>query len=280
MGATLASLYPGLNKTDLAKKLGVSRASLYYAPKRPDLDEDLKNQIESVMVDHPSYGHKRIALTLKRNKKCVLRVMKKYGLKPARRRVRAPAKPDDLGRPESVHPNLLATLCPIAPNVVWVADFTYLKYRGRFIYLATMVDLFTREVVGWNILRFHSKHLVLGALEHALSRNGRVPPAITHSDRGSEYDSLAYEERTRELAIRISMSDKGSPWQNGHQESFFSHFKLEFGDINRFETLGELVEAIYQHIHYYNEERIHTALKMPPAAFKEQYCTKLTNQPT
>lgn len=261
-------------KTDIARTLGISRQSLYYKPKREALDMELKNQIESVMTQNPSYGHKRIALHLKMNKKRILRVMKKYGLKPHRRRVRRPEKNEDIGKAPLDIPNLVAIQCPIAVSVIWVSDFTYLKYRGKFIYFAVIEDLFSREIVGFAISRFHNRFLVMEALEDALTRNPFS--GIIHSDQGSEYGSEEYQQLLAIHLISPSMSEKASPWQNGYQESFFSHFKVDFGEIDRFEDLSELIEAIYLHIYYYNNERIHTSLKMAPSKFKQIHLERLS----
>lgn len=260
-----------LTKKALAQKLGVSRASLYYQKKRPIVDEEVKMQIESVMTDNPRYGHKRIALNLKLNRKRILRVMKVFNIKPYRRRAQKPRKKADEGKAESKYQNLIKGFCPIRPNVVWVSDFTYIKYRGRFIYLATIMDLYTREIIGWNISRFHNQELVLGALTDALKRNQNIPPLYFHSDQGSEYDSEVFTNFLENLKTQISMSKKASPWENGFQESFYSEFKMDLGDQNRFESLGELIEAIHQTIYYYNNQRIHTKLKMSPADFKRKY---------
>lgn len=259
-----------LTKTELAKRLGVSRSSLYYKRKRELIDEEVKLQIESVMTDNPRYGHKRIALELKLNKKRIKRVMRKFNLKPYRRRAQKPRKKDDEGKKPTKHENLIKGFCPIRPNVVWVSDFTYIKYQGRFIYLATIMDLFTREIIGWNISRFHNGELVLGALQDALEKT-KVTPVYFHSDQGSEYDAFPFTNFLVNLKVTISMSKKASPWENGFQESFYSEFKMDLGDQNRFEQLGELVEAIHQTIYYYNNKRIHTSLKMSPQEFKAKF---------
>lgn len=257
----------GINKTKLAKELGVSRGSLYYRRKREGIDLEVKTQIEGVMVDHPDYGHKRIALHLKLNKKRILRVMKMYGLKPYRRRRRLIKKNDRGIKVEYV--NLLVGLEIVRFGQVWCTDFTYIKYQGKFIYLATIIDLFNREVVGFNISRFHNRWLVIGALEDALGQH--EPPEIVHSDQGSEYVSEDFTQLVGMAGGKVSMSEKASPWQNGHQESFFGHFKQEAGDLNRFEELGELIEYIYQQIYYYNHKRIHSALKMPPVGYRKRH---------
>lgn len=260
-----------LSKTALANKLGVSRSSLYYSHKRPIIDEEVKTQIEAVLTSHPAYGHKRIALELKLNHKRILRVMTKFGIKPYKRRVKKPWKKDDVGKPEAIYSNLIAEINPtdLKQNEVWVSDFTYIKYKNRFLYLATIMDLWDREIVGINISRFHNKELVLGAFEDALGKFDK--PKILHSDQGSEYDSEQYLSLLRQLGIMISMSAKGSPWQNGYQESFYSNFKLELGQTNRFETAGELIEEIYQQMAYYNNKRMHSKLKMSPVEYKQKH---------
>lgn len=257
------------NKTKMARELGVSRSSLYYRHKRPEIDLEVRNQIESVMAGHPAYGHKRIALELKLNKKRILRVMKKFGLKPYRRKRKPLVKKDDLAKPATEYSNLIENLVIDRPNQVWCTDFTYIKYQNKFIYLATIIDRYTREVVGVNISRFHNRFLVIGALLNALDNHTK--PEIIHSDQGSEYDSQDFVDLVLGQGIQFSMSRKGSPWENGHQESFYGKFKTEFGDFNRFPELGELIEEIYHQIYYYNNQRIHTSLKMTPVQFRNNY---------
>lgn len=268
----IAAVIPKTKKM-LAFEMGVSRSSLYYKPKRTIIDEEVKAQIESVMTDNPSYGHKRIAIALKLNHKRIRRVMKKYDMQPYRRRPQRPRKHDDEGKPAIPIMNVSKLLCPIAPTVVWVSDFTYIKFQGAFIYLATIMDVFTREIVGWNISRFHNSELVLGALEDALTR-ATDHPVYLHSDQGSEYDSQAYRAVAESAGIMCSMSDKGSPWQNGFQESFYSAFKVDLGRVDRYDSLGAVVEATCLQLHYYNTERIHSSLKMAPVQFKENYIAR------
>lgn len=257
---------PKENKTILAKKLGVSRGMLYYQHKRPLVDEELKEEILDVLKKHPAYGHKRIALELKRNKKQILRVMKKFGIVPYRRR-KTPRKADDEGRKPTKFTNLIKNFCPVKPNVVWVGDFTWIYFNGAFYYLATVMDLFTREIIGWSFASHHGTKLVVEAFEDAVKKTGRVP-LYFHCDQGSEYDAIVYVELLKQHKVQLSMSRKSHPWENGFQESFYSNFKLELGDPQRFADLGELVEAIAQTIYYYNYERIHTKLKMSPVKFR------------
>jgi putative transposase len=199
--------------------------------------------------------------------------MKKFGLKPYRRRHKRWVKKKDQGKPETGIPNLIQPLLErkllIKPNQVWCTDFTYIKFQGKFIYLATIIGLFTREIVGINISRFHNRFLVVGALEEAVIKYGS--PEIVHSDQGSEYDSVEFIVFVKIIGAKISMNKKASPWENGHQESFFGHFKLEAGDLNRFSSLGELIEYIYNQIYYYNNKRIHSILKMTPAEKRKRH---------
>ena len=262
------------SKTELAEKLGVSRSSLYYKAKRDDLDEQMKQQILIVLGIHPSYGHKRIAIAFGLNNKRIRRVMKKYDIKPRRRRIKRLRKQEDEGKAPTKWKNEIIGFCPIRPNIVWASDFTYIKFQGSFIYLATIIDVYTREIIGWNISTLHDTNLVLGALKHAIERTGTVPIYL-HSDQGSEYDAKKYEEYVIRNGIIISMSKKASPWENAFQESFYSQFKVDLGFISRFEAMEELVEAIYQTIFYYNNQRIHSSLKMSPVLFKKVYENRL-----
>lgn len=265
---------PRESKKDLALKLGVSRSSLYYKRKMKKYDHELYQQILIVLGIHPSYGHKRIALEFPLNKKRILRVMKKFNLKPYRRRTRIPRKKADEGKPVTKWSNEIINFCPIRPNIVWASDFTYIKFEGRFIYLATIIDIYTREIIGWNISVNHDSKLVLGAIIHAIKLTHTIPIYL-HSDQGSEYDSKDWENYVLGKNIIISMSHKNSPWENAFQESFYSQFKVDLGYVNRFETIEELIEAIYQTIYYYNNQRIHTSLKMTLYEFKKQYQNRL-----
>jgi len=269
---------PAKSKKELAKQLGVSRQSLYYKAKLPEKDLKLKYEIEKVMERHKRYGHRRIAWELKANKKRVLRVMKLFHLKPLRRR-KLPFKPADKDQAPMNIPNLLKETIIDAPDKAWASDFTYLPYFNKFIYLATIEDIFTREIIGWEASTRHNTDLVAQAMLNAL--NNHPTPLLAHSDQGSEYRSKTYLNLLRSLNIQPSMSQKARPWQNAKQESFYSEFKLELGHPEAYPLLGELIEAIAQQIHYYNHERIHTALKCPPAVFAARYrlnqTLKITN---
>lgn len=256
----------GRGKVALAKELGVSVSSLYYEKKLPKRDTALKIRIEEALRHHPSYGHRRLALHLRVNKKRVRRVMRIFDLHPYRRIGRKPKKNNALSGVR--YPNLIKEIVPNHEGHVWAADFTYLPYKGKFLYLATVIDLFTRKIVGWSAMRNHGTPLVLQALFMALSANAR--PESFHSDNGREYGSKIFTRVLTETGIRISRTAPASPWENGFQESFYAQFKIDLGDPNRFASLGELVYEIATTIWAYNHTRIHLALKMPPAIFAQR----------
>ena len=252
----------GTSKTLRARELGCSRGTLYYKPKKPDKDWQMKCLIETVLREHPSYGSRRIALHLKMNRKPVKRVMNIFGIKAYRRRGRKWKKTKNI---KVIYPNLLLTEYPLYPNHIWVTDFTYLPFQGKTVYVATVIDLFTRKVVGLSVYTNHAVGLVLSAFMNALHSNPR--PLIFHSDNGSEYNADVFIESLQTVGVQISRSAPGCPWENGYQESFYDKFKIDLGDPARFTTLGELVLAVYQTIWQYNNTRIHSALKMPPVQF-------------
>jgi transposase InsO family protein len=157
------------------------------------------------------------------------------------------------------------------PHRVWAEDFTYLYFCGRWYYLATVIDLYSRQIVGWALGAHHDTLLIETALLDALSRF--PAPAILHNDQGSEYCSKRYFILCESAGIRLSFSKKGSPWENGFQESFYREFKIELeaDELNRFNDLGELTEAIARQLYYYNHHRLHSALKTNPVAYAKQY---------
>lgn len=147
----------------------------------------------------------------------------------------------------------------------WAQDFTHIWFMGMWVYVATVEDLRTRRIVGWSMGLRHDAELVHRAVLDALSKY--PPPAILHSDQGSEYLSYRLRDLCQKLEIELSCSDKASPWQNGFKERFYGTLKDELGPVSRFEDLSQLYEGLALTIYYYNHKRIHTALKMSPAAY-------------
>ena len=254
-----------LTKAARARVLGVARSTLYYHKQQPERDWRMKVAIEEVLRQHPSYGHRRIATTLgRKDERPVLRVMKLFGIKPYRRRGRRWKKTK---KQAIEYPNVLMTMTPSRIHDAWVSDFTHLGWKGHDVSVATVMDVYTRLVLGLSVLTTHGSILVTQALWSALLNNPR--PTIFHSDNGVEYNALAFREVLTSLGITISRSKKGCPWENGYQESFYDKFKVELGDPSRFDTLGELVAEIYRTVHYYNTARIHSAFDMPPRSFAQ-----------
>ena len=252
-------------KAALAKDLGLSRSSLYYVSRKERKDWELKTKIEVVLREHPSYGSRRVAQHLHLNRKGVKRVMRKFGIKPYRRRGRKWRKTKAV---LVMYANLLTTIIPSYRGHVWAADFTEVWYRGRWVYIATVIDLYSREVVGVAVSLRKGAQLTLPALGNALLAH--PPPTIFHSDNGKEYEARTFVAMLQEWGIKISRSHPGCPWENGYQESFYDKFKVDLGDPNRFASLGALVAEVYRTVWVYNHTRIHSALKMPPIVFIQQ----------
>jgi len=236
-------------------------------------------QIRSAHEQHPFYGAYRLALHLGWNVKKARRIRSLAGVV-----VPHPTKKQRGKR--RVHPEIDAPLNILARYAkfrnelrpqdgmdygdmvnahAWAQDFTYLWFRGSMHYLAVVLDLKTRQVVGWKLGLRHSSELTHEALLDALSKH--TSPAILHSDQGSEYLSYKHQALCARMEIQLSASNKSSPWQNGYMERWFGGFKREIGSLAQYKDLPQLHEAIALHIHYYNTGRIHTALGMSPAAY-------------
>jgi putative transposase len=252
------------NVTAIARAMGVSRASLYYASKKDAKDWALKVRIEEVLRDHPSYGSRRLADAMKFNRKRLQRVMRKYGIRPYRRRGRRYKK----SKAKQTFPNLLQETMPSYPNHVWATDFTELSFHGGMVFVSTIIDLFTRQLMGVHVAVRRGAPLTVQTLENALFHHS--VPLIFHSDNGKEYEAKVFVNVLRASGIMISRSKPGCPWENGYQESFYDKFKVDLGDPDRFNSLGELVAEIYRTLWEYNHTRIHSALRMPPAVFAEK----------
>jgi putative transposase len=246
-------------RTRLSTALGVARSSSYYQRRQPAKDDALLARIRAVMQDNPAYGYERIAIALHEGAERIRRV------KPWAKPAKDPSLAAELR-------NLIKETSAMQPSHIWAGDFTYLWFQGMWYYLATVLDLFTRELVGWQLGKKHQARLIHLAYCDALSRQS--PPAIFHADQGSEYTAVSTKRLVELTGGRMSYSRKASPWQNGFQESFYGHFQLELGDLSRFEHEGELFEAIAKQIHYYNTQRIHTALQTNPVQFRNNYLAR------
>jgi len=265
LGKKIELVRAGSVKSVRADALGINRKNIYRISKQQVKDEALKEAINKVHLKHPAYGHRRLGLELGINPKRILRVMRIFGIKPLRRKSHYYTT-----RSTSHHTytNLIKDLIVTKSNQLWCSDLSYIKFQGITWYLATIEDIFTRQVVAAQMGKHHNSELVFQTIRQAIILT-KETPEIFHSDQGTEFMAKVCTDYLEALSTKISVSDKASPWQNGYQESFFGKFKDEIGDLNRFETVGELIEAVYQQIHYYNYDRIHTKLKMPPAVYAQ-----------
>ena len=259
--AELVKKYPC--KAMIARVVGVSAYHIHRTSSIDEKDAQLKVLIEKAWEKHPAYGHIRLGLHLCINHKRISRVMKKFGMKPPRRKVN-----HFCTRSTSHHEyfNRIKDWKPIKPHELWCSDVSFIKFQGRFWYVATIEDIVTRQVLAVQVGKYHNSQLVLTTIKQAIRKTGTAP-RVFHTDQGTEFMARLCTQYLEDLGTHISASDKGCPWQNGFQESFFGRFKDEFGDFNRFETVSELIEEIYSQVRYYNEDRIHRALKMPPATY-------------
>lgn len=256
-----------LTVEQLCRESGVSRASFYrYWQQRAPREEEteLRDQLQRLALAHRSYGYRRLTAALRRtghavNHKRVLRLMRADNLLSVRQR-RFVVTTD--GRHSwRIWPNLARWAKPTAPNQLWVADITYLRLRGEFVYLAVVLDVYSRRVVGWALREEIDTHLTLEALRMALATRDVVPGLIHHSDRGVQYASADYIALLEQAGIEISMSRPGNPYDNAFCESFIGKLKQEQWDGRRYGSLAEAREALRTMVEQvYNQQRIHSAL--------------------
>lgn len=261
---------PICNKSLLCQVLSVARSLIYYKSPLEEKDLIIRPTLEHIHTKHPWYGHRRIAWSMNMGFKKARRLMKKFSIFAKVKIGRKFVKKGDQNLPDTKIPNLTKIQSPLCPNVIWRSDFTHIIYHGIHLYLATVIDAYTREIVGYAISFVHTKEFVLEAIKMAMIQTG-VFPLIFHSDQWSEYRSFLVLNFLLNNWIQLSMSKKWAPWENGGQESYYGKFKLELDNPNSYESIELLIEAIHHRIYYYNNERIHTALKMPPVPFRESH---------
>jgi transposase InsO family protein len=229
--------------------------------------------------EHPFYGVERLALHLGWSQVKTRRIRTLAGItivRPNAKKRRGNQQPAEIAAApnalkhfavfrDEAHPQAGLSYAGMVHSGGWAQDFTHLRFGNEEHYLAVVLDLRTRQVVGWRLGTRHSSELTLAAVLDALSKH--PSPAILHSDQGSEYLSRKHQELCQRMEITLSCSKRASPWQNGFMERWFGNFKLELGNISKHKDLAQLHEAIALAIFYYNTKRIHSALKMSPAAY-------------
>lgn len=254
--------------------LDYPRSSFYYETGAVAADEEqLRQAINKLAEQWPTYGYRRITAQLKReglaaNSKRVRRLMSELGLaaKPPKRKVRTTNSEHGFAR----YPNLVMELVVSRPEQVWVVDFSYVRLQREFVYLAVIMDVYTRCIRGWHLGRTMDAELVLVALRRAL-RVGT--PEIHHSDQGVQYASSSYVELLQAKGVRISMAEVGAAWQNGYAERLIRTVKEEEVNLSEYEDyqdayhqIGKFLDDVYMH------KRIHSSLGyLTPAEFEQQW---------
>jgi putative transposase len=248
---------------------GVSRAGYYrhwQATAPQEADMALRDAVQRVVLGHRRYGYRRVTVTLQAdgwvvNHKRVLRLMREDNLLCVPQRAFVPATTDSR-HGWRIFPNLARHVAPMAVNQLWVADITYVRLAREFVYLAVLLDAFSRRAIGWSLAPHLRAELALAALEMALATREVVPGGlIHHSDRGVQYACGDYIERLEQAGIQPSMSRAGCPWDNAMAESFMKTLKGEEIDGRRYRDLDDAKSSIGEFIEtVYNQQRLHSAL--------------------
>jgi putative transposase len=260
----------------LCKLLGVPRSSVYYATRRgpaPDGEAMFKAALLDLAAEWPTYGYRRLTAMMRRldwpvNGKRVRRWMAELNLQgaaPVRR-----CRTTNSRHPFPRYHNLVQTLEITRPNQVWVADITYIRLRRDFVYLAVLMDVFTRAIRGWHLGRDLDHGLTLAALERALVI---AIPEIHHSDQGVQYAATAYVERLRGLGVALSMAAIGEPRENGYAERLVRTIKEEEVNLSDYRDFADAQGHITRFLDdVYNVKRIHSSLGyLTPREFEEQW---------
>jgi transposase InsO family protein len=264
----------------ICRATGWPRSSLYLGA-TPDAGEaGLRHALTRLAGEWPTYGYRRLTAMLRRegravNAKRVRRVMAALGIagKAVRRRVRT----TDSGHAFPRYPNLVADLVADRPDRVWVADITYVRLRSEFVYLAVLMDVFTRRLRGWALSRSLGQSLTVGALERALARG---TPAVHHSDQGVQYAATAYVERLAGRGVAISMAAVGVPEENGYAGRLMRTIKEEEVELTEYESYADARRQLGRFLDdVYNCKRIHSSLGyLTPLEFEQQWLRQLAAQ--
>jgi putative transposase len=259
--------------------IGLNVSTYYYQPKvsrkqREQADADLRDKIERLQANYSCWGYRTLKSQLllryglQVNGKRIVRVMRKYDL--FRRIKRQFIRTTDSKHGFPVYPNLLKGREVTAVNQVWVADITYIRILTSFVFLAVILDVFSRRVVGWALAKRIDHHLTVAALKMALRTRNPTPELIHHSDRGVQYACKEYVTELQAYQVQISMSAKGNPYDNAYAESFFKTLKHEEVSLWEYESFADVVERIPQFIEaVYNKKRVHSGIRyLPPEEFE------------
>jgi putative transposase len=253
--------------------MGLARSTFYDMPLAPHDGDELLARIGAICDEFECYGYRRVGAALRHqglvvNGKKLRRLMREHGLQPKPRRRYMVTT--DSNHPGPIYPNLAKDFVPDRSNQLWVADLTYVAVSGGFVYLAAILDAWSRKVVGYAISRSMDARIAVAALKAAI-RN-RTPPkgCIHHSDRGSQYASEVYRELLAAHGLTGSMSRRGNPYDNAKAESFMKTLKQEEVDASAYRDADDARQSIGGFIdQVYNRQRLHSALDYrPPIEFE------------
>ena len=256
---------------EICEVLGFTRSNFYYQPKSDPSEEVLRAEIEKLALLYPTYGYRRITHLLVKagygvGYRRVARLMKSENLSVAVKRACQTTHSTEGVRPWINH---LKTLEVCRCDQVWVGDATYIRLKGHFVYLALLMDVFTRMIRGWKLSHQLTQSLTLTPLQEALCQS---VPEIHHSDQGVQYLSNAYISTLQRHNIEISVARRGCPWENGYAERLIRTLKEEEIHLNAYDDIHEARKRIGHFItQVYNEKRPHSALEyLTPMEFQRK----------
>jgi putative transposase len=280
MSQLIAAAHRTVPIAPLCRSLGIAHASYYrdqVTVEPNEAENELRHRLQQLAVEMPCYGYRRLTAALRRegrivNHKRILRLMHSDNLLCLRRR--AFFRTTDSAHSLPVYSNLASGMVLTDVNQLWLADITYIRLRHEFVYLAAVLDAYSRRCIGWQLGRQLTASLAVAALDQALASRPVTPGLVHHSDRGVQYASSDYTSRLQACDIRISMSRAGNPYDNARAESFMKTLKYAEVYLQEYVDFADAYACIAHFIEQvYNGQRLHSALQYrPPIEFEQLIC--------